>query len=36
MKDVYQNKINKIRENCSFALELDIDELIEANEPVGW
>ena len=30
------DKINAIRESCSYALELDIDQMIDAVEPVGW
>ena len=36
IKSALHLKINKIRESCSYALELDIDQMIEANEPIGW
>ena len=36
IKNTLHDQISKIRESCSFALELDIDAMIEANEPVGW
>ena len=36
IKNTLHDQISKIRESCSYALELDIDAMIEANEPVGW
>ena len=36
IKTLLGNKIERIRQQCSFALDLDIDQLIEANADVGW
>ena len=36
LKQTFHRRIDRIREKCSYALDLDIDKLIDANEAVGW